>query len=327
MLRRHYGAKTKEWEFDRSNTVGASEVGQCLRRIWFAKHGTPHDETYKDRHGARLRGNLIEDHYVVPGLRAELEKASWRFLWAGAEQRTIVDGYLSATPDGLAVNKETGEAVVIEVKSIDPRVDLQTEKAEHAFQAQVQMGLLHHATEHRPERAIILYIDASFLDDITEFPVVRDPAVYKAAEARARSVMLAEAGIELSPEGKIAGGKECAYCPWASHCAHVSTAAIPSENATLGDNAASELRRLRDKERRLAAEAEHCAAAHNAAKEEIKSFLRGHSLRWYNGDGWSVSWQPVKGRETIDIKAAQESGIDLSPFSKTGNPSDRLVVK
>jgi hypothetical protein len=53
----------------RENTVGASEVGMCARKIFFAKNADDHvygagsDEDYADPWGAALRGRLFEDHF------------------------------------------------------------------------------------------------------------------------------------------------------------------------------------------------------------------------------------------------------------------------
>lgn len=38
------------------------------------------------------------------------------------------------------------------------------------------------------------------------------------------------------------------------------------------------------------------------------------------------SWSHI-GRETVDTKAAEAAGIDLSRFKKVGDPADRLTVK
>lgn len=317
---------TKKWAHDRLNTVGASEVGQCLRKTWFSKNETPADPGYVDRYGAKMRGNLIEDHYWVPGLLSSLPKGM-RLLYAGREQRTLVDGYLSATPDGLLVD-DTGECVYLECKSIDPRVDLKVEKAEHSFQTQAGMGLVRHATAYRPDKALISYIDASFLDDVKEFVVPFDTAIYQAAKDRARLVMTTDDPLALPPEGKMAGGGECAYCAWSSHCAAVTVAGMPKEETKpLGDNAAAELKRLRDAERDLAQRKDTTETEHATAREAVKEFLRVNGIRRFKGDDWQVSWSSMKGRETVDLKAAEAAGVDLSPFKKIGDPSDRLVVK
>lgn len=346
----HLAAKT--WSgHDRLSTVGASEVGQCLRKTWFSKNEVAADPDYEDRYGARLRGDLIEQHYWVPGLRAALQPPA-QLLFAGEEQKTLVDGYLSATSDGLIVGLErsalthlgipdigegaaAGPCVAVEAKSIDPRVDLKgSEKPEHSFQTQVQMGLLRHATPWRPEVALISYVDASFLDDITEFAVRFDERIYSAAKARARQIMTAPTALDLPAEGKLAGGDECKYCSWSSRCAHVTVAGIPAAAATarpLGANAEAELKALRDAALAASEAKDASVAADAGARNNIKEFLRTHQVRSHKGDGWSVSWSSVKGRTSLDLAAASEVakaiGLDLSAFEKTGDPSDRLTVK
>jgi hypothetical protein len=68
----------------RENTVGASEVGQCARKILFAKnagdrvYGAASDEDYTNPWGASLRGRLFEDHFWVPALRALWRQAAVR---------------------------------------------------------------------------------------------------------------------------------------------------------------------------------------------------------------------------------------------------------
>ena len=45
---------------DRTKSIGASEIGQCARKLWFLKHRTDKDPQHQDRWGASERGNLIE---------------------------------------------------------------------------------------------------------------------------------------------------------------------------------------------------------------------------------------------------------------------------
>lgn len=338
MLRSYGSSLSKSWNHDRLNTVGASEVGQCLRKTWFAKNEQPQDANYVDRFGAKLRGDLIEAHYWVPGLRAQLPDGV-RLLFAGEEQKTLVDGYLSATTDGLIVGAPRdalawlgvpdikSDCINLDCKSIDPRVDLKIEKPEHSFQVQAQMGLVRHATPYQPEYSVLSYTDASFLDDVREFAVAFDPAIYQAAKDRARLIMTSDDALALPPEGKLSGGDECKYCPWASHCAAVTVAGVPREETKpLGDNAAAELHALRDLEKDWADREEHASTKHAEMRERIKEFLRLHGIRRFKGEGWSVSWSSVKGRETVDLKAAEAAGLDLAPFKKLGNPAERLTV-
>lgn len=337
-LARYAAGLQKEWQHDRLNTVGASEIGQCLRKTWFAKHEAPQDEGYEETKGAALRGNMIEQHYWVPGLRAALPEGV-ELLYAGDDQRTLVDGYLSATTDGLLVGVErdaltwlgvpdTGaDCINLDSKSIDPRVNLTSEKAEHSFQVQTQMGLIRHATNHRPEYSILSYVDASFWNEVSEFAVQFDPKIYEAAKARARQVMTSEDPLTLPPEGKIAGGNECKYCAWASHCAHVTVAGIPKGEITLSETAVGILQNFRNIERLRAERKELAEKEHAEIRETIKEFLRVHKARRFSAEDWSISWSSVKGRETIDLKAAEAAGVDLSPFKKLGDPSERLSVK
>lgn len=338
MLHSHAAGLQKTWQHNRLSTVGASEVGQCIRKTWFAKNEIAQDTGYQDRFGAKLRGDIIEAHYWVPGLLSSLPDGV-RLLYAGREQRTLVDGYLSATPDGVLVGVERdclahmgisdigSDCLAVEAKSIDPRIDIKIEKPEHSFQTQIQMGLLRHATEYKPAYALISYVDASFLDDVREFAVAYDTAIYAVAKSRARQVMVETDPLNLPPEGKIAGADECKYCAWSSHCAQVTVAGIPTEDKTLGQNAASELKHLRDRERALDAQQEATATEHSQACEDIKEFLRANGVRGYRGDGWSVAWSSVKGRKTIDQTAVDAAGLDLSPYQKPGKPGDRLIVK
>lgn len=339
MLHNYAASLKKEWQHDRLNTVGASEVGHCLRKTWFGKNEQPHDPGYVDRFGAKLRGDLIEEHYWVPGIRASLPDGV-QLLYAGEDQRTLVDGYLSATTDGLLVGAPMdslawlgvpnikSNCINLDCKSIDPRVDLKIEKPEHSFQVQAQMGLVRFATEYQPEYSVLSYVDASFLDEVKEFAVAFDPAIYQAAKDRARLVMTTEHALGLPPEGKLSGGDECKYCPWQSHCAHVAVAGIPTnDKIELGHNAVSELKALRDAERTLANSKETTETEHAKACEAIKEFLRQNNVRGHKGDGWSVSWSAVKGRSTLDTSAVEAAGLNLAPFQKPGKPGDRLIVK
>jgi len=325
MLDAHVAANGKTWAHDRDLTVGASEVGQCLRKTWFAKNGVDPDPDYVDRYGAKLRGDLIENHHWEPGIRAQLPDGV-ALLFAGADQKTLVDGYLSATSDGLLVGVSSdalshhgvddigGDSLVVECKSIDPRVSLKVAKAEHEFQVHCQMGLIRHCTAYRPNYALISYTDASFLDDVTEFAIPFDPEIYAAAKTRATRVMTAAASQDLPPEGKLAGGGD-------------TVGAIPEDREPLGGNALAALKTLVDEEQAARVEKDATARRHAEAQERIKEFLREHRTRKVEGDNWSVAYFPVKGRLSLDRKAVEAAGIDLSPFETPGDPGERLTIK
>ena len=128
---------------------------------------------------------------------------------------------------------------MVECKTADPRTRLEQAKPEHVYQAQVQLGLLRELTPHRPNFALISYTDASFWDNVLEFVVAFDPAIFATARERARDIMLARSAAELSPEGWVAGGSECKYCPFTTACGRARTGktagADPQFVAEVGD--------------------------------------------------------------------------------------------
>lgn len=337
MADRHVAANRKHWSHDRLTTVGASEIFLCARRTAYGKTETAPDPDYEDRYGARVRGDLIENHFWEPAIRGQKPEGV-QFLFAGREQKTLVDGYLSATSDGLLVGVARdclahlgvadigSDVLVVECKSIDPRVSLKEAKAEHSGQTQVQMGLIRACTPHRPNYALISYADASFLDTITEFAVPFDPAIHAAAKERARRIMLAEDPADLSPEGKIAGGDECRHCAFKSRCQGALVAAIPADSVPIGANALAQLKALVERFDAADGEAEAAGKRREDIREQVRGLLRELGTRKVQGEGFSITWFPVKGRKTLDRKAAERAGLDLAPFERDGDPSERLTI-
>jgi hypothetical protein len=157
-----HAANQKRSFHDRSQTVGASDIGRCERQIWCDKHGAPRrDAARGEDWGAATRGNLIEAFWVD----ALKQKFGERLLFAGDDQRTLRSGFLSATPDALIIDvtkdeatalgipELEGGAIVAECKSIDPRTRMDGPKPEHAYQVQAQMGLLRETTNYKPAYA------------------------------------------------------------------------------------------------------------------------------------------------------------------------------
>ena len=315
MLDTHVAENTKRWAHDRSSTVGASEVGQCARRVYFNKVGTTADDDYVDSYGAKLRGDIIENYHWLPALRSQLPDSA-QLLFAGDDQKTLVDGYLSATSDGLLVGVSrdclshhgeidiSADSLVAECKSLDPRISLHDAKAEHRFQVQAQLGLIRHCTKYQPEYALISYIDASWLDDVSEYPVKFDPAIYAVAKQRAMDIMSANAAIDLPPEGKMAGGKECRYCPFQNKCAGATVGAIPTDTQPISAADMAVLKELVIKEQTNKETKITAAQKHADSQEEVKEFLREHKTRKVQGDGFSVAYYPVRGRKP-DSRAAE----------------------
>lgn len=339
-------SQEKVWAHDRSKTVGASEIGQCARRVWWQKRqaADPPDTVRRGTvtvprsdYGAALRGTMMENHFWYPAMRRKFGK---NLKFAGPRgQRTLEDGLISSTSDGLVVNQPPGalrhlgvkdiesDCFAVECKTIDPRVYLHEEKSEHHYQAQVQLALYRARTKYRPVYNVVSYVDASFWDEIDEFVVKFDPGVAKVAQERARFIYAAERPEDLPPEGWIAGGKECGYCPFEMACT-ASRRDVPAREGDGKDRQFEEqlvqacriVRKAQDREKDASAEK-------RAAQESVKQLLRARGVR-----RWPkvVTWSLVKGRDSYDMTAikaeAERLGLDVERYCTTGDPSDRLEV-
>jgi CRISPR/Cas system-associated exonuclease Cas4 (RecB family) len=286
--------------------------------------GVKRNEGEPDSWGARERGNLIERHLLVPAMRAKFNHLA---MYMGEEQRTFHDGYLSATPDCLL--HMNGHYVLVEFKTIDPRAQLVEAKPEHVYQTQVQMGVLNH-TGQKVDKAIISYTDASFLSETKEFEITFDPDYYTAAKKRADKIMLGEKMTDFDPEGWIAGGRECQYCPFSVACG-VQRKDVPANDKGIADpQFVAEISDLARQYKLAQHLVEKSETDVRQLQTDIKSRLQEKQIRRVVGNGVSVSWTQVKGRETTDVKglreAAENAGIDLDQYTSVADPSDRLTV-
>jgi hypothetical protein len=342
-----YAAETKRVFADRSASLGGSDIGQCARKVFWLKneddpdYGAARDRDYIEGYGATLRGTLIEEHFVEPALRRAFGS---KLLYAGAEQETLASEYLSATPDGLVVDQPTnalaylgapdlgpGRSFVVEIKSIDPRATLDEPKSEHVFQCQTQMGLFRELTEHQPEYGVILYINASFLDDAVEYLIRFDQTLYDHAKQRAAQIMTVRNAFSLRPEGWITGGKECGYCPFTGACGRQRMDVPYAEIAPVDPQFTAEIADLAQSIKQFEAEEEAATTRLRSAQEDLKERLRSKKLRRVVGDGVSVLWSAVKGRPSYDHpgirEAAANAGVDLRQYETVGDPTDRLTIR
>lgn len=223
------------FDADRGKRVGASEVGRCSRMIAAVKVGVTPDDGHVDENGFATRGNVMEDHWIAPLVRAWVEDHGGKLLYSGQADQVTFTGNgvpLSATPDGLAINVDrailkpygvpdigkTGMWVP-EFKSLDPRYGRsKLPKSAHVPQVITQMGMIRKATKYKPEWGAVAYVDASDYFDIKWFPVKWDESQFKSLVTRAKNILAAKDWNQFPPEGKIAGGSECTECPFAKRC-------------------------------------------------------------------------------------------------------------
>ncbi len=337
-----YVQKHKRKFFNRHKIVGASEIGQCARKTAFSKlQSLGPDPGHEESWGAAARGRNFEDTLWVPAMRARYGED---LLYTGKRQKSFVLGYLSATPDGLLINQprnvlaklgvaDIGKSgcVVIDCKTIDPRIPLDEAKYEHTFQLQVQMGMFRELTKYQPDYGVLSYTNASFFDDIIEFAVPFKPSSFEQAKHRAALIMNADSPDELLPEGWIAGGKECKYCPFAVQCQRMR-GDVPKENgATPDPQFLAEIHELVTMEREWASTAGVAETRHREMQAKIKERLKDKGLRRIDDGVMSVVWSSVVGRTAFDMPAlraaAEAAGFDISAFERVGEATDRLTIK
>lgn len=345
MFDRAVASRAKVWKHDRSKSVGASEVFGCLRQNYFKKRGYAPDETHDDRWGAMERGNIIEDHHVAPAFEGYLPEPL-ATLYAGQKnQQTLVVGTLSGTPDGLITGLPRGnlrlkcngrEDIVIEIgdeacmgleiKSIDPRANLHEERTKHHGQSQVGLGLIREATEWKPNYWLILYVDASFLDDMKPFVVKYDDDIYLAAKRRAKLVFAADKPTALPAEGKY--NNECDYCPFVNSCreAIFSQWHTLKETERTDDAAAIAIAPLVEKFLHAKDDAANANTLVDELKEELKSRLAELSTKKVVGQNWKATWSTRAGSKRLDKNRMRDDGINVSDYEVQGKPYDTLLV-
>lgn len=351
----------KAWGHDRKKTLGGSEAFGCLRKAWYKRNGTAYDPDYEESWGALRRGDIIENHLVVPAMEWAAANYNFELMMAGATQITLFDkatmvdkldedgnvigeepGGLSVTPDGLirgvgrnALEKygvpDLGtDCFMLEVKSIDPRVDISEEKAIHHGQVQIQMGLMRENTAFKPNFAVILYINASFLDDIDVFVVRFDEKKFKIAKDRARLIFKTTDPTKLYREGVIDG--TCQYCPFQGTCltdVQKSMPAKPSKGGEANPDMLAELNADLIARRRVATKKEKAAKQEvQLINEQIKEILRDHNTSKAKDavHGWSISYSMAQGRKTLSKQAMIDDGVDPELYMTQGNPYEILRV-
>ena len=102
------------------------------------------------------------------------------------------------------------------------------------------MGLVRELTSFKPTHSILSYTDASFWSDVKEFVIAFDERVYEAAKERAMIIMTATSAADLKPEGWIAGGAECKYCPFTKACG-IARRNLPFQDEPVDDQFKAEI--------------------------------------------------------------------------------------
>jgi len=343
MLNKYFHGNPKVWEFDRKETLGASETFQCLRKAWLEKFGEDNDhvrdEVDNDNWGAMERGNIIEDHFIVPAI--EFGKPKYvKYKFAGQDnQKTIRKDKSSATPDGILTNLKKNalalygiddiesDCILTEFKSVDPRSNVVETKAVHFGQAQMQLGLIRDETKYKPMYCVVIYINASFLNDIKPYVVKFDPAIYKSGQMRANQIYSTDDPSTIKAEGKQNGS--CEYCQWKMACSKISGDAFPENNEVDEIDQANidQFDALVTKHEKLKNIVADYEKQRSEVNQEIRAQLSEKNFRRVTKPlNWRISYSWQKGRTSLDQKAMVAAGIDLNPFQKEGSGFDKLNI-
>lgn len=290
----HLHPTVTAWEHDRSQTVGASEVGACARQVWYRKAGVVEEGV--QRWGFAERGKHVE-RWVY----ARLNAAGIRLRH---KQRTLIDHPLSATLDGMR-----GKTVV-DIKSFDPR-KREIVEPKHLMQVQVQIGL----TDARD--GVLLYVNASDYQDVREHAVARDRSAYLALRDRATMILTSPTAPDR--EGKIAGGDECKLCPFWNAC----LGAPIEDRGKLSEADTAAVAALRDEIKTCEVAVRSTEKSATAAKERIREILRAADVRRAPGLARISRSQ----RTALDQDAMERAGIDLAPFRKPGTVTETVTVE
>lgn len=352
----------KVWAHDRQQTAGASEVFGCWRELYFKKRAPELAEDPEEEDpewGHTERGNLIENEFAVPCLRDMFGKD--RCFYMGDEQKTFVDGRLSATPDGVITDLERdalveygvediGEQGVIgaEVKTfggeyaapkkfkgvslVNPgeEVIYYKPKPRHEGQGHVQMGLLRRKTNYQPDYVAALYINPSNLKDIRVGVVKYDDKVYQRAKERAEAVFDPDKEAKDFPtEGKLRN--DCTYCKFVSACAQTDAERFTGNVRKPKEFTDAELETFFNAVKKVAelrANMKDIELEKKEAEFELREMLLDANTSRMGGEGWSASLSQNGGRKKLDAKRlAEDSGLDPEDYMIEGNPYFVLRTK
>ena len=305
----------KTWSVDRSKYLNASEALSCIRKQWFAKH---EPSTAAEDWGFARRGTHGEK-YVVEMLRA----SGLELAYAGEDQESVADDELriSATPDGVLWNA-SGAHIALEIKTIDPRTNRSNlPRAGHVAQIQLGMELVRKVRGLDIESGLIVYMDASNFNQLDVYAIARNPEILTLMSVRAGQVLRTRNVDRLDREGRSTG--ECKTCPYAERCG-IDLADV---KAFTRSNRGSQLDAIVQRYVEIKETQDELSEEKDKIAEEIKEELRKRNTASTIVGDIEIELASVAGRSSLDQKAMEKAGIDLTPFKKIGLPSERLTVK
>jgi hypothetical protein len=327
-------ASSNTWSgHDRGTTIGASEIGQCARRIFYDKHGVEPDPEFEQDMGAAERGHAIEDWYVER-VRAGLPDGV-KLLKAGTDQHTLARGAQSATPDGILLDERgaTPLPTYLEIKSVDPRLyDVMTTfKSPHMFQSIQGMDLVRALLKYDVRHAILAYINTSFVTQRRYYRIDFDEKIAASLRKRAEDLLFGTYTVKNPPraEGKMEGGKECDYCPYYRTCTAFDVGCLPTEVRPLQDIPAEALKELHElvvQQRATRQRLNELEQTKGVIEADIAEMLKTLDTRTVKTSWGSVTTFGANAPPSYDFKQMEADGIDLDKYRKPGARGTRLNI-
>lgn len=339
------------WQYDRTLTVGASEAFDCHRLSYFKKREPENlDDDAESDWGHTERGNVVEDKFAVPMLRAIF--GAENCLYMGDEQKTFLDGRLSATPDGIVIDQardalvkygvpdlgENANQFAAEIKSFggpsaapkklttDAGVSYQA-KVTHTGQNIIQMGMFRRQTNFKPTYGVVIYINPVRLSDIRPAVVKYDEAVYQRAKVRADDVFdLSKTAKDYKAEGKATG--RCEWCAYTGACSKAEGLLFPDKIIKPDLIAIEQQAKFKETTARvvkLRADYKALETAKKTAEAELKDMLFEEGTTRVGGADWSASISKMNGKRSVSKALMEEKGLDPEDYMTQGN--DYFVLR
>lgn len=330
--------------FDRSTTLSASAIGRCARALVFERGGWPEDPGTTVPYGIFDRGHAVE-YQVEKRLRQMCQAHGLELEYAGGEQRTLVSGNLSATPDGLIVNRtnksitlntggvfvclDPGDSLVIELKSVDPRTNIGVPKPVNVKQVELQIELFNLCTNHTPQYGLIIQTDTSDHSRRAFHLVERSTRsdYIDTARDRAAQILSCEDPADVKAEGRINGA--CQYCNYTTACGQAILRHFPEVEEVLEGEEAEQLDELCEQLDRLKDDRDAITRDLKEQEENVKEFLTSRDVCKGTTESYRVLYSAVRGRKRFNIKELEHEFPDIAerPELWSDGPSNtRLTV-
>lgn len=296
----HANSNNKELG-DRSKYVGASDVGQCLKKSYLEK--TIGREFSLEELVVFQRGHNAEN-IVELGLNNHPAKDKYKYYKQVETNGNKEFSFMKSHIDFVV--EWPKELVVLECKSISSPLPNNKPRESWLFQVALQIEQLRHTAKKPINRAIIVVVDVN-TGQMQEFNIPYSKTHIDIANKRAKTLWSAmENNIE--PKGEISD--LCGFCAFKSECDALQRNAkeLPDEVVALA---------------KRAKELSKGAKEAKAIRGNLLAFMQSINAYRATGGDLSLSIQNRKGQERVNLESlrtkypqvAKEVTIEGDPFS------------